>query len=1592
MIAFFAKQSKENLDIAASVINCLNAFIAGKLDPPKWSPDDLTQIHPDDVEEMDITWQMAMAAFRAQKFVKRTGKNRWGNAWNGAAKVPFNLRCFNCHEEGHYARNCPKPLINRDQTPATPVQPATPNRERALVTTTSIADAAASGSPQPQGLAQALVVQPNLNFDWTSEIERLNISAPENQTATSNIAFMTSSEHSPKPEEETAADDFAFMTQILSAPVKGLTKEEVISVFCTPECRERVEAYRIHNAELIQDYNDIKNKNFTLSKNEKLYKEKIEAQRKDIIKLKDDVSVKTAHFLEAQEKVCILTKELEDIRNRYQINELNIKKIDSSSKLVKNLCDQQIAFKEKKGRGLGYTQTPPPYNDNYTYLPMTEEEMINESKMTYGSKNHKSSVHDRHVEPQKSTPLNFVHKGTIDPNVSSSCADDSSEVKCDDVHRSEPVIISNVSEPYFEHYSGPTESDIAFTSSLFASFSAYVSSSNVCDPNISNVSACENLTGEVPQDAFSETTETTSQENQEYPDSSSESVSVGVPNVESSGTPLETELNNEPETVLHDQCSEEMHIDETSSCSEKEPDSVSHDKCIEEEHIVETSSCSGSEPESVSYDKCLDKTHLDDTCTCSNSESILSENEKDADLREKSLKENLSKEKLQVKSSKSSEQSQVKHVPKIKTSNHTKSSKQSQNVKNIQNMKRQTCFNCGIAGHIARNCGKLPRTSNKKTSGRNQKVTYNRYHCSESMMSARTKTMKNNNHRTRPSDQDWNAAKRYNQYQNRQTNFQRNRSNSFGNAFESFNSNWSRQFWKPKANGGESGRITLKGTVQNGVLSFENVNYVPELKHNLLSISQICDRGNSVHFTKKGCHVLKPGIVIPEDWFLMTAERKGNAYVIDMNKKPCEEITCLFSKISEHDGLLWHRRLGHVNMKNLNRLAKGQLVRDLPIKDFMLVEKCVACAKGKAHRKPHKTKPAPSTKAVLELLHMDLFGPVNVLSIGKKAYCLVIVDDYSRYTWVYFLSHKNETAVLVKQFITLAENQASTKVKVIRSDNGTEFKNVTLDTFCINKGIDRQFSAPRTPQQNGVAERRNRTLIEAARTMLADSKLPSFFWAEAVSTACYIQNHALVNKRHMKTPYEILEGRKPSVSHFRIFGCPCVLLLMDSNGKFEVKGDECYFVGYAKGSAYRVYNKVTKKVVESCNIEWLEENATDARVGPDWLYDYSALFKSFNILSSDVSVAGVSIPKQPLSFEDMEDEAQMQDNVRHHTIDPPGMVFTQHPTPTPTVNRSPEGASTSDSALFPEPIPEDYVVTSPVVHTTTAPNEGESSNTTTEEEIVPDLAIPTSVQRNHPIENVIGPVNAGILTRSQSGTINTCLYSCCLSQIKPKTIDIALQEPGWVDAMHEELNQFEKLGVWKLVKLPTGKLKLGTRWVFRNKQDSAGVIVRNKARLVVQGFRQIEGLDYDEVYAPVARLEAIRIFLAYASYMGFTVYQMDVKTAFLYGDVKEEIFVEQPPGFVHPDHPEYAYKLDKALYGLHQAPRAWYATLTEHLLAHGYTRGTIDQTLFIKKVGRDQILVQIYVDDIIFGSTSEDLCKEFERVMKKKFEMSALGK
>ena len=237
-----------------------------------------------------------------------------------------------------------------------------------------------------------------------------------------------------------------------------------------------------------------------------------------------------------------------------------------------------------------------------------------------------------------------------------------------------------------------------------------------------------------------------------------------------------------------------------------------------------------------------------------------------------------------------------------------------------------------------------------------------------------------------------------------------------------------------------------------------------------------------------------------------------------------------------------------------------------------------------------------------------------------------------------------------------------------------------------------------------------------------------------------------------------------------------------------------------------------------------------------------------------------------------------------------------------------------------------------------------------------------------------------MLTRSMAAELtaasaNECLYVDYLSDIEPKSVTEALKHPSWVQAMQEELQQFDKNKVMTLIKCPQDVIVIGMKWVFRNKTDENDTVIKNKARLVAKGYSQQEGIDYDETFAPVARMEAIRIFLSYATYMNFKVYQMDVKSTFLNGELKEEVYVQQPPGFESSEFPDYVCKLDKALYGLKQAPRAWYETLSAFLIQNKFVRGKIDNTLFIYRTKQDVILVQVYVDDVIFGSTNYTLCK-----------------
>ncbi|GJU37257.1 putative ribonuclease H-like domain-containing protein [Tanacetum coccineum] len=636
------------------------------------------------------------------------------------------------------------------------------------------------------------------------------------------------------------------------------------------------------------------------------------------------------------------------------------------------------------------------------------------------------------------------------------------------------------------------------------------------------------------------------------------------------------------------------------------------------------------------------------------------------------------------------------------------------------------------------------------------------------------------------------------------------------------------------------------------------------------------------------------------------------------------------------------------NMYSFN-LENIVLLRGLPSKIFQVTH-CVACQKESKHKALVKAKVGELyLVSLLRFYLWDLFGPTSVRSINHKTYCLVITDDFSR----------------------------------------------DIIEFCGSKGIKREYSDVRTPQQNGVAERKNKTLIKAARTMLVDSFLPNTFWAEVPVTAENKANKTIGPKEvnhNTGTQDNIDAGNseikaEPAQEYF--------ILPLWSSYTSTVKiseaknGDE-----KPNGDTGPKTNEEPKDQEDQAFLEELERLKRQEKEASDAA---EAFRKEFAQCTKDLLL-----------------QAGAARATSTNTVD---TVSTPISTASPSRVFSTGGPDLTNNDQDDSQIPalEDiYDNPSDGIFTNASyDDEGAVTDFTNLETTVNVSPIPTSrIHSIHPTTQILGDPTSAVQTRSKvnksSGAhafvsyiqkqrrnnhkdFQHCLFACFLSQIEPKKISQALKDESWVDAMQEELLQFKIQKVWILVDLPFGKKAIGTKWVYRNKKDERGVVVRNKARLVAQGYRQEEGIDYDEVFAPVARIEAIRIFLAFASYMGFIVYQMDVKSAFLYGIIDEEVYVSQPLGFVDPKFPKKVYKVVKALYGLHQAPRAWYATLSTFLLKSGYRRGTIDKTLFIKKDKNDIMLVQVYVDDIIFGSTKKSWCDEFEALMKSRFQMSSMG-
>jgi len=414
-----------------------------------------------------------------------------------------------------------------------------------------------------------------------------------------------------------------------------------------------------------------------------------------------------------------------------------------------------------------------------------------------------------------------------------------------------------------------------------------------------------------------------------------------------------------------------------------------------------------------------------------------------------------------------------------------------------------------------------------------------------------------------------------------------------------------------------------------------------------------------------------------------------------------------------------------------------------------------------------------------------------------------------------------------------------------------------------------------------------------------------------------------------KTTYELFKGSKPNISYFHQFGCTCYIL---NNKvylkKFDAKAQKGIFLGYSERSkAYRLYNSETLCVEESMHVKFDDKEPGEKILEQD---DNAGLEESDDCSEPDQTLE-LNGTSEAVTAPDTPDAATDPD--------------------VPIVEASEEGHNDSQQFM-------------------------QSRNS-------------FKYKSSHPEEQIIGNKESPRRTISHFRPEESALG--LLSIIEPTKVNEALTDDGWILAMQDEINQFKRIDVWDLVPKPEHKNIIGTKWVFRNKLNEQGEVIRNKARLVAQGYNHQEGIDYTETFAPVARLEAIRLRLSYVVNHNITLYQMDVKSVFLNGVICEEVFVKQPPGFEDLKHPDYVYKLKKSLYGLKQAPRAWYDRLSNFLIKNDFKRGQVDTTLFKKTLEKDILIVQIYVDDIIFGSTNASLCKEFSKLMQEEFEMSMMG-
>jgi transposase InsO family protein len=770
---------------------------------------------------------------------------------------------------------------------------------------------------------------------------------------------------------------------------------------------------------------------------------------------------------------------------------------------------------------------------------------------------------------------------------------------------------------------------------------------------------------------------------------------------------------------------------------------------------------------------------------------------------------------------------------------------------------------------------------------------------------------------------------------------------------------------------GSSAPVIGEGSLSlNKTLNLDSVLVVPSLDYNLLSVSQITTTLSCVVIFWPDYCVFKD---IRTRRTIGYGTKRGKLYYLDLEKHSSNKrhqalaVDGSEKKGGNSDVWLWHRRLGHTSFGYLKRLFP-RLFTNLDVSSL----RCEVCELAKSHRASFPSSMNKSLTPFM-LIHSDVWGPSKVDSLGGSRWFVTFIDDCTRMTWVCLMKTKGEVNMLFQNFHKMISTQYNAQVKVLRSDNGGEYLSHELQQYLRTKGILHQTTCPNTPQQNGVAERKNRHLLEVIRALLIEAHMPLSYWGEALTTATYLINRLPCSTIDYQTPSEALSkmGMESMVPNLNphIFGCVAyVHLHKQQRNKLEPRALRCVFVGYAtRQKGYRCYHPPTRQMFVTFDVVFHEDSMyfpfktdlqgeSNEEVLP---LDYGVhIFESIDMVENRELEGNRELEDNMDSFEKVDLEGD----------EPQAIEVTQA--------AEPKAIDAAQEVIVPNQSPS----TEDVLELSRRQLPSRHNRGIPKPKYEPEISSKVKYPMSHYVSN------------HQLSESNQLFMNQLSTVAIPNSVQEALGDPRWKAAMNEEMKSLIKNNTWELVDCPPGKKTVGCRWVYTVKFKADGTIERFKARLVAKGYTQTYGIDYTETFAPVAKINTVRVLLSLAANLDWPLHQFDVKNAFLHGELLEEVYMDLPPGCTIPEaYSHKVCKLKKSLYGLKQSPRAWFGRFTKSMKAFGYTQSNADHTLFIKKRQDKITALIVYVDDMVVTGNDPDERKALQDYLSQEFEMKDLG-